>query len=255
MQQLNDAHTLARQARAQSGGIHSTGTPGISLLTNEFEKALDYCRNVYHEKFMLNENLKREYTEFRNDPQSMQHTTKKRIRNQFRGAFRNWITKLVGDWNFFMTVLKHGIFDSTSRREFLQALPQERQAAMSSSVDAHHAADVPSEDVPLRALLLPGGLNEINVLRIREHSWWPRIRPNRTQDLYVCICEDGRDKPVEGGDVLIKCLKMLVGGDDTMTVQTVQMHWENIGEHIARCDVWYMCGGQPENFLNLFIKH
>ena len=40
-----------------------------------------------------------------------------------------------------MTVLKHGIFDSTSRREFLQALHEEKRAAMSASVDAHHAGD------------------------------------------------------------------------------------------------------------------
>ena len=51
------------------------------------------------------------------------------------------MTKLVGDYNFFMTVLKHGIFDSTSRREFLQALCEEKQAAMSASVDAHHDGD------------------------------------------------------------------------------------------------------------------
>ena len=107
----------------------------------------------------------------------------------------------------------------------------------------------------LRALLLPGGMNESNVQRVREHAWWHRIRPNRTDHLYVCICEDGRDKPLEGNDVLIKCLKMLLGGDDTMTVHTVGMDWENIGDHIARCDVWFMCGGQPENFHNLFITH
>ena len=51
------------------------------------------------------------------------------------------MTKLVGDYNFFMTVLKHGIFDSTSRRQFLLALQKEREAAMASSVDAHHAGD------------------------------------------------------------------------------------------------------------------
>ena len=51
------------------------------------------------------------------------------------------MTKLVGDYNFFMTVLKHGIFDSTSRREFHQALREEKQATMSASVDAHHAGD------------------------------------------------------------------------------------------------------------------
>ena len=51
------------------------------------------------------------------------------------------MTKLVGDYNFYTTVLKHGIFDSTSRRQFLQALQKERQAAMASSVDAHHAGD------------------------------------------------------------------------------------------------------------------
>ena len=27
------------------------------------------------------------------------------------GAFRNWGTKLVGDYNFYMTVLEHGSFD------------------------------------------------------------------------------------------------------------------------------------------------
>ena len=43
------------------------------------------------------------------------------------------MTKLVGDYNFFMTVLKHGIFDSTNRRKFLQALQKEKEAAMSAS--------------------------------------------------------------------------------------------------------------------------
>ena len=90
---------------------------------------------------MLNENLRREYTEFRNNPGCMTRSQKNRIRKQFRGAFRNWVTKLVGDYNFFMTVLKHGIFDSTSRRKILQALSEEKQAAMSASVDAHHAGD------------------------------------------------------------------------------------------------------------------
>ena len=90
---------------------------------------------------MLNENLRREYTKFRNDPFSMTRSQKNGVRNQFRGAFRNWVTKLVGDYNFFMTVLKHGIFDSTSRRKILQALSAEKQAAMSASVDAHHAGD------------------------------------------------------------------------------------------------------------------
>ena len=90
---------------------------------------------------MLNENLRRECTEFQNNPCSMTRSQKNRIRSQFRGAFRNWVTKLVGDYNFFMTVLKHGIPDNTSLREFHQALREEKQAAMSASVDAHHAGD------------------------------------------------------------------------------------------------------------------
>ena len=141
VQQLNDALTLVRQARAHSGGVHPTDAPTVSLSRAEFDKALNYCKHEFHERFMLNENLRREYTEFRNDPHLMTRSQKSRIRNQFRGAFHNWVTKLVGDYNFFMTVLKHGIFDSTSRREFLQALREEKEAAMSASVDAHHAGD------------------------------------------------------------------------------------------------------------------
>ena len=78
VQQLGDALTLARQARAHSGSLHSTGAPAISLSPPEFEKALDYCKHVFHEQFMLNENLRREYTEFRNDPDSMTRLEKKK---------------------------------------------------------------------------------------------------------------------------------------------------------------------------------
>ena len=78
VQQLGDALTLARQARAHSGSLHSTGAPAISLSPPEFEKALDYCKHVFHEQFMLNENLRQEYTEFRNDPDSMTRSEKKR---------------------------------------------------------------------------------------------------------------------------------------------------------------------------------
>ena len=77
VEQLGDALTLARQARAHSGGVHSTGAQGGSLSSAEFEKALDYCKHVFHEKFMLNENLRQEYTEFRNDPDCMTRSEKK----------------------------------------------------------------------------------------------------------------------------------------------------------------------------------
>ena len=71
LQQLGDAFTLARQAKAHGGNVHFTDAPAISLSPPEFENALGYCKHEFHERFMLNENLRREYTEFCENPRSM----------------------------------------------------------------------------------------------------------------------------------------------------------------------------------------
>ena len=87
VQQRGDALTLARQARAQSGSVHSIDAPAISLSDAEFEKALDYCKHEFHERFMLNEDLRREYTKFRNEPDCMTRSQKTRYAKSFAERF------------------------------------------------------------------------------------------------------------------------------------------------------------------------
>ena len=57
-------------------------------------------------------------------------------RKNFRSAFRNWVAKMVGNYNFAMVILEHGILEPAERRKFVEALVREKDE---SSVDLHHA--------------------------------------------------------------------------------------------------------------------
>ena len=110
-----------------------------------------------------------------------------------------------------------------------------------------------------RLLLLPGGLCNEHIDRIRSQPswgslWWPG---DRCKHPYVCICEAGRDNrrwEAAGMKTMLEGL-LNTTPDCQLIMNIVDLDWPNIAEHLARCDVFYMCGGEPQCFANLFRKY
>ena len=142
-----------------------------------------------------------------------------------------------------------------------------------------------------RLLLLPGGLNNEHIDRIRDQPLWGSLWPvqNLSQPCYICICESGRGGRRWEGEGLKTRLERLLQptqagrasqqaspnpqcgtaplpivtserllqptADCRPIINIVDLEYENIAEHLARCDVFYMCGGKPDIFAALFHRH
>ena len=105
-----------------------------------------------------------------------------------------------------------------------------------------------------RLLLLPGGMRTEHVARIHSQPFWTeRLRPLRNGPWYVCICEQGRNGRHWEAAALKTALEDLLQPDPDCPpiIQIVDLGWENIEEHLDRCDVFYMCGGDPTVFDDL----
>ena len=107
-----------------------------------------------------------------------------------------------------------------------------------------------------RLLLLPGGLNPEHIDRIRSQPLWNSLWPGQSRSpSYICICEQGRrcSKRWEGAGLKAILESLLQSTPDCRpTINIVDLGWANIEEHLARCDVFYMCGGEPHVFADLF---
>ena len=110
-----------------------------------------------------------------------------------------------------------------------------------------------------RLLSLPGGLQDSNADRIRNQTLWGSLWPGPNRSPYVCICEQGRrDSKHWEGKWLKTALYSLLKPPDSdcseyrPTIQIVDLAWVSIEEHLERCDVFYMCGGEPPLFADLF---
>ena len=108
-----------------------------------------------------------------------------------------------------------------------------------------------------RLLLLPGGLCTEHVARIQEQAFWREpLRPLRNgRPWYICICEQGRNGRRWEAEALKTALEDLLQPDCPPHIQIVDLGWENIAEHLDRCDVFYMCGGEPHVFADLFGRY
>ena len=120
-------------------------------------------------------------------------------------------------------------------------------------------APVKSPTSHARLLLLPRGLNEAVIRRVRTQPAWQQVKPNSARGgvFYVLICEDCRSRPHESA--WVQCfLKsffetefgklrdgtfMPHGG--TLEFQCVDLTWSNIDAHLQRCAIFFMCGGDP----------
>jgi hypothetical protein len=111
-----------------------------------------------------------------------------------------------------------------------------------------------------RLLLLPGGLTEGHIDRIHQQPLWGSLWPGRNrgkQPWYVCICEAGRGGRRWESEGLQTSLERLLQPtpDCRPIVRVVNLDWDNIADHLARCDVFYMCGGEPRVFAEIFRRY
>ena len=148
---LCDSLILFKQARIEA--TDGMAKDGDRLTPTHFERALEHMRQEDFLKLGIENNvLERCYLAFRADPKQFSRDENKNIRVKFRGAFRNWITKLVGEWPFFLTVLRHGLFEAADHKKLAQAILDEKgtNAGSEDSGDSHPTAAMRLQAVQAR---------------------------------------------------------------------------------------------------------
>ncbi len=119
--------------------------------------------------------------------------------------------------------------------------------------------------MPARLLLVPGGLYPENICRIHDQplwgSLWPGCQPLQSQPdrpPYVCICRPAH-RGTHCGQNLKNALEKLLQPeprpDCRPIITIVDIAPEDIADHLGRCDVFYMCGGEPQAFADMFRKY
>ena len=113
-----------------------------------------------------------------------------------------------------------------------------------------------------RALLVPGGLNEALVTRVVNQPLRQQVKPKyeSNQIVYALVCEDARADTLEGPRVEKYLRDYLLKSDldmhsGTLEVVRVDVNLPTIHDHVDRCDIFYMCGGDRIKFEELFNRH
>jgi hypothetical protein len=133
LQLLEDALKLVHRARREAGHDQEMTT----LNTNEFQKALDFLRQIFEDRFMCDAKLKAAICDLEERPDELSRNTKKKIRGERRSACKSWKWTLMGNVHFLHAVMRNGIFQLRDQQDLATALLQAQ-----SSVDEHHADDV-----------------------------------------------------------------------------------------------------------------
>jgi hypothetical protein len=133
LQLLEDALKLVHRARREAGHDQEMTT----LNTNEFQKALDFLREIFEDRFMWDAKLKAAICDLNEKPDELSRARKNRIRSDRRSAFKAWKWTLMGNVHFFHAVMRNGIFQLCDQQDLATALLQAE-----NSVDEHHAGEV-----------------------------------------------------------------------------------------------------------------
>ena len=175
-----------REGRRAMRGFTGATQPGEEpdaeterLSKEEFKVALTFLQKQFHECFMENQELKLWYTWLQDMHWNLSSKDKEWTRKNFRSAFRNWVTKILGNYNFAMVILEHGILEPAERRKFVEALVRMKDEPR---VDLHHADE--AERRRLRNAALKARLTWRHCNKLYE---W--LQKDRTR--YDCLtCED-----------------------------------------------------------------
>ena len=109
-------------------------------------------------------------------------------------------------------------------------------------------------------VLVPGSLNEFAAERIMETKFWSEMLDKfnmRRRNVYCCICDPSGYKDRE---VLQKCLKRMVqkhlnSHKLEIIFEVVNFEWDNIADHLTRCDIFYMGGGPAPCIPGFLERH
>ena len=107
---------------------------GQQLSSREFEKALGHTRQIFVAQFLEDAKLKTDYEALKDETNTEKTTraVKKYINGEVRSRHRIWMTKLMGNWNFFKVTLRYGYFDAANKKELVKAILQERATSQTS---------------------------------------------------------------------------------------------------------------------------
>ena len=108
-----------------------------------------------------------------------------------------------------------------------------------------------------RLLLVPGGLNEEVVRKTLKQNLWQRVKPQPKHNgcLYAVVCDDAHDKRSKCVQKYLRQLLADVIEDRDFQVGFVSFHDANVRDHIERCDVFLMAGGEPNRFLDVLTRY
>ena len=108
-----------------------------------------------------------------------------------------------------------------------------------------------------RLLLVPGGLNEEVVKRTLRQNLWQQVKPQPKHNgtLYAVVCDDAHNKRSKRVQKHLKQLLAEMVEDRGLEVGFVSFHDATVGEHIARCDVFMMAGGEQNRFLDVLTRY
>jgi hypothetical protein len=86
------------------------------------------------------------------------------------------------------------------------------------------------------------------------------VKPKCDKPIHVAVCTDARASPGQEGAFVMKYIKQLLQKDldehgGTIEFTQVEMKMPNIDLILDCCDIFFMCGGDPCRFGQLFTQH
>jgi len=103
---------------------------------------------------------------------------------------------------------------------------------------------------------VPGGLNEAVVDNVLKQPMWNSIKPDVvTCPLqYVLMCDFASARPRDF-DFNVRMFQRMLGVGVGLDVRMWNMGDPDFDVHLARCNIFYMTGGDPKAFQELFTSH
>ena len=115
---LEMALDITREVRAHVGasGQHT------SLSDQQTETAFKFLKEeIFAKRYMRNEELKAEFLAFQENPKKFKGPARKKNHQGVRNACKAWVHGLMGNTALVNAIIKHGLYDFKSQREFMLA--------------------------------------------------------------------------------------------------------------------------------------
>jgi hypothetical protein len=133
MSNLADGLVLLQDARQRA---HQDLDHGKTLSSAQFDVALEHLKDLFFNNFLENHNLKHRICQLKEDPSRITRQNKKKTKEDQRGAFKTWVTRIFGSMDFFRIVLRHGLFDPAEHAKIAKALLEDKSQSPAHSGDA-----------------------------------------------------------------------------------------------------------------------